>query len=261
MHPVLHRPRDPNGFVKYASCNVQLNLNVRGPPWCVIFPTPSLNKAADMDEWDTNLVSNKIKILGYTYSVLVEPLIPYTGGQYPTSTPIRLDLLRFNQESPNQIYNRYTGSHLLGNWYLKPHSFTIPSTITDTISVCSPVNIPLDRTSLGNIKWYDSMEQNAKQNIPIQYNNNQLDSTAYRFDQVHFNNNVKVDCIVDVPDDGNGATVIDLNACVGELPQLFIVTTWNNRATFAPFALTQCFAVTGTIGIIYQDIGTKLSHL
>jgi len=260
MLPLIHRPRDPNGFIKYASCDVQLNLNIKSPPWCSICPLPSLTKAATADDWETNLVSNKIKIIGFTYSLLVHAQIPYSG-QYPTRTPVRTDLLRFDQTSANQIYNRYTGSHTTGNWYLKTHSFTDPSTVNNTISICSPVNIPLDRPLIGNAKWYDTIQKDIEQNVPLNYNNNQLATTAYRFDLVLFNNNVKVDCLLNIPDDGNPATNISLNTCVGEIPQLFVVTTWSNRSTINPFPLTSCFTVTGTLGIVYQDIGTKLSHL
>ena len=114
MLPLIHRQRNQNGFIKYSTIDVQLNLSSKSPPWLSIFPAVTIAKAHNASEWDSKLVSNKIRIVGFTYSLYVETLCPNNTGQYPSEVPVRVDLLRFNQESANLIYNRYTGSHLTG---------------------------------------------------------------------------------------------------------------------------------------------------
>jgi hypothetical protein len=70
-----------------------------------------------------------------------------------------------------------------------------------------------------------------------------------------------IDCIIDIPDDGNVATTINLGDCIGEIPELVYLSTWNEREPLSPFTLRNRVYIVGQITVLYQDIGTKLSHL
>lgn len=256
----IHRPRDPTGFVKYAYTNVSINWQQKAVPWLVKLPNVTLTKAADIDEWKEKLVSNRIKIVAVTYSVVVEPTVQNISGQMPTEGPVRIDVVRFNQTSPAEVTTRYSGSHTNKNWYLLDHNVPLPTNAGATISVCSPPNIPLDRATLLNPKIFDANSAVLDQHMPIQYNSNNI-ATTFRMSQTNLTKYVLVDCVVDIPDDGNPATTISLEQCIGEIPEVFFIAYWNLRFASNPFPITANYYVTGTVGIVYQDIGTKLSHL
>lgn len=256
----IHKPRNPNGFVKYAYKDVNISWTLKTEPWLVKLPTFSLSKAVDITEWDQKLVSNKIKVVAVTYSLMVQPRIGSFSGDVPNSTPVRVDVVRFTQTTAGDIDTRYSGSHTNKNWYLLDHVINQPSVVNPTISVFSPPNIPLDRTALYNPKIYDSNLQNCNMTPLLQYNANTLGNFVLMSQNV-LTKYIEVDCEIDVPDDGNVSTVIDLNNCVGGIPVVFFVGYWNLRWRTAPFPLYSNYTVSGTIGVVYQDIGTKLSHL
>jgi len=254
----LHHVRDSNGFLKAATVSVNANLSLN-TQFISKFNNPVLNKALDKTatQWTTKVVSNKIRIVAVLYNLVVEMTTPSSSGQYPLSCPIRIDLVRQAQTSSGGNDSRY----LTDNSYLLKHSYTNPSTKSDIIDISSMFNCPLERAELGLSKIYDVNIKQVKTMDIIQYNSNSLNTTAYRGNLEYFSRHVATHCEVDIPDDGNSASVIDLSTCVGQLPELFYVTAYNNRASTSPFNLTHSSIVTGQITYLYQDIGTILSHL
>jgi len=254
----LHHLRDANGFLKAATVSVNYNVSL-STQFILKFDNPTLAKAQDKTapEWSTKLVSNKIRIVGVLYNLLVEPLIPSSSGQYPLSFPVRLDLLRQTQASGGENETRYTSD----NSYLKKHSYTIPSAKTDIIDISSMFNCPLERAELGMNKVYDVNFQQLKAMNVTKYNSDQLSTSAFRGNINYFSRHIATHCEVDIPDDGLSASVIPLSTCVGQLPELFYVTCYNNRVTSSPFNLSHSAIVTGQITYLYQDIGTVLTHL
>lgn len=93
------------------------------------------------------------------------------------------------------------------------------------------------------------------------YNDDQLNNTLLSAPITQFSAHVKCSCDLEIPDNGNPLTTIDIQTCVGEIPELFMVTMWNSRAPSNPFALTHACILNGQITYFYQDIGVKLSHL
>ena len=258
MLPLAHHVRDTNGFMKSATVDISMNI-VNSTKFINKLDNPTLQKATNttISEWSSKLVSNKIKVIAIAYNLCYEPLAASSSGQFVSKTPVRFDTIRFRQTEPSQVYHKYLGTTDL---YIKSRTFNVPSvnTVTDINSV---PNLPLDRPELLNPKWIHSSFLEAEMGIPLQYNANSFAISQCRLSQNHVAHFIPIDCYIDIPDDGNPVSTINLRDCVGEIPEIFFVSTWNQRVPSVPFVLQQNCYVTGQVTILYQDIGNKLSHL
>ena len=258
MLAIAQRLRNTNGFMKSATVDISANVSLSSD-FIYRLPNPTLVKAADtsLAEWSTKLVSNKIKIVGVAYNLTVQTQMPNITGTYPTSVPVRIDAIRMAQTVPMENIGRITST----NSYLQKHSYSLPSTVSNVIDVSSMFTLPLESASTGYVKVYDMNQKDVRPHVAVNYNNNQVNNTAFRADIVCFQRLLPVDCYLEIPDDGLAVTTVNLSECVGEVPELCYVTTWNQRSPISPFALTHTAYVVGQVSVLYQDIGTKLSHL
>lgn len=256
MDHFLHHTRDQNGFLKQATVSINSSVNLSNP-MIFKFPNPTLEKASGVEEWSNKVVSNKIKIVALAYNLVYESLVTSAAGSYVQKFPVRIDVVRQNQTISGENAARYTTN----NSYLLKHTFGNPSPQTNTIDAGSMWNFPLERPELGHSRLCSSDMKMCSPNVDcISYNSNNLTS-VYRPPIAYFSKLLKVDALVDIPDDGNPLTTINLSACVGEIPEVFLVTTYSLRTLVNPFPMTNQFYINGQITILYQDCGTKLTHL
>lgn len=258
MLAIAQRLRNANGFMKSATYNVDANLNL-SVYFAYKFPNPTLSKAVDttLPEWSTKVVSNKIKVVALAYNLTLQGVMVSQTGQYPIETPFRLDAIRMTQTSATENLGRVTSP----NSYLQQHSYSVPNVIVNTIDVSSMLKLPLEKADTGYTRIYDTSSGKLKPHIVPQYNSNNLNNTAFRPSIVSKAGLIPMDCIIDIPDDGNVATTINLGDCIGEIPELVYLSTWNEREPISPFTLRNRVYIVGQITVLFQDVGTKLSHL
>lgn len=252
----LHHLRDANGFIKSVTYSIGSSTSMTGSMITRI-PNPTLLKAQDMTQWDSKLVSDKIRIVGVAYNLSYQPTQGNVSGQYPASFPVRFDLIRQYQSVSGGNNARYTTD----NSYLKKHSFSAPTANSNVIDVNSMFNCPLAKEEKGFSRILNVQLKHCKMNVVPKYNSDQLNNTLLSAPIVQFSSHIQTACELEIPDDGNPATSIDIQTCIGEIPELYMVTMWNSRAPSSPFALTHACILVGQVTYFYQDIGTKLSHL
>lgn len=259
MWNTVQRIRDANGFLKNATVSIDTSLSL-STNFIYKLPNPTLVKAANttLEEWSTKLVSNRIKVVAIAYNLNVQHVIADNSGSYPLSIPTRIDVLRITQSSAYQNETRIYGS----DSYLLRRSIVNPSTLNNFIDSASMFTLPLEKESIGSPKIYDmNRKDESKTNTVLQFGANQVANSTYKPPIYDYFNVVPVDCFIDINDDGNVATTINLAKCLGEIPEVVYVTTYNKRNLSSPFALTHSAILHGQVTIVYQDIGTKLSHL
>jgi len=252
----LHHIRDTNGFLKSVTYSIGASTSITGSMISRI-PNPTLVKAQNLSEWDSKLVSNKIRIVGVAYNISYQPTQGNVSGQFPLSFPVRFDLVKQYQSASGGNNARYTTN----DSYLLKHSFTSPTSQSNVIDVNSMFNCPLDKENKGLSKIINVQLKHCKMNPVPKYNNDQLNNTLFTAPIVQFSSHNQTSCELDIPDNGNPLTTIDIQTCVGFIPELYLVSMWNSRAPSSPFALTHACILNGQVTYFYQDIGEKLSHL
>lgn len=258
MLPFVQRLRDVNGFLKCIVTDYDYAEQLTGGMQKRL-SIPLLSKAVDATEWSTKCVSNKIKIVAVLYNLTYESYTTSFNDQYSLEWPIAIDMLRMTQSIPDENTTRSTGD----NWYLKKHAFNNPSVVNGgnpVITLGSMFNFPFDTPEKGYVKFYQRNQSSGAVQPVLKYNSENL-TALLRHKKVQLSTHQQVDCVVEIPDDGNPNTVINLRQCVGEIPELIFLSVYMRRAALSPFALQHNFYLTGQVMFVYQDIGTKLSHL
>lgn len=250
----IQRQRNPNGFVKQARRSYDLLINMSTTGFLYRFQPPALVKATSLDEWNTKLVSNRIRIIAVVIKLLHNDWMQ-NASKHVQSYPVAIDVLRVAQSEAYQNGGRIAD----GTVYLNSHSYQYqfsPALPITSYDIASSYNLPYDE-SKGFPKIYsrDTKEQSSlTMSSPLVPNTNWMPPV------INFDLHKEVECVVEIPDDGNPLTGIPLDECIGELVEVFMVTCANYKNASTNQLHHQCMVV-GEIQIIYQDIGTKLSHL
>ncbi len=257
----LHRKRDPNGLVKTGVVSINyFSQLLPSPGYIYRIPQAILPKAQTLAEKEYKLASNKIKVIGMILKLTVQSKIQVPSHTFSMATPISFEVFRQAQTEALVNANRYTNNtaHIVQHG---PFFAGNPATAQTSYSICSPYNLPLDVPERGYTKLMLRRDYSIPAVSTIQYNSNSLNNAVQQPGIVYVDITSKADCIIDIPDDGNAATLINLDNCAGELLEVVYLSTWNRKLSTAPnTAYNEVFMV-GTLQIIFQDIGEKLSHL
>lgn len=258
----LHRQRDPNGLVKSVILNVNHTLQLANTfgGYTLRFIPPSLVKAQNAAERETKLSTNKIKIIAVLIKLWVQNRNTTATDVNVLETPFAIEIFRQAQTTANENAGRYNAgtAHILKHTFITGDPTPTP---LNTYSICSPYNLPLDIAARGFVHMYNRFNYVCRSLNVGSFDANTVNKACFQAPLEYVDITQKVDCYVNITDNGNPASVVSLDAQVGELPEILMLTLYDRKRVPSAYQAYGEYYVQGTIQYVYQEIGETLSHL
>lgn len=252
----LHKQRSPNGFTKSLVANVKMSLQLVPTTFAYRIIPATIVKAANAGEQETKVSSTKIKIIGVLVRLWVQARDITATDFHVLRAPFAIEVFRQAQTVANENQGRYAANtaHIL------KHTFQTGEPVADYTgySLCSPYNLPLDIESKGFVKLYTRRLYESASIDVSKFDANTMNNATYQAPIVYVDMTIPCDCILEVADDSVSQL---MDSCVGEIPEVHLLTLYNRKRVAASYQPYGEYFLMGTIQYVYQECGTKLSHL
>lgn len=265
MQHLLHHNYQSKGLIKNSYANFLsrdrlFSYGVNGKKAFMRIPIPTLRKGTTHISED--VTTNKIKVIGYELRLKVQSIIPAPASsqQVIENAPAKLVVATsLQQEGTTSIFNTFNTASYNELYVRKRSTYRdIAGTIgTECQDAYSNYRLPL----LPRWKIWKELQQNLT--VPSHYMFNtqfsaRIHDRCYA-GETSFDIKDEIDAYIQIPDDGNVNTIINLDNCLGEIPTFCVFLADTHTQDVGAFVSR--FNFEGSITIIYEEWGTFLSHL